>query len=163
MLWKWSYAATLRKPASSSSISPQCRRSVSQGLGSFQSPGAHPSEPPAKLLLSLLHPPLAMLPFFVPLLVPSPHVFHSSCSTFYFPQQPLFNLCHLFLLSPQQWPLFAFTLLSIFPSVPFRSSSPPSYPASLQPCIIRPKHKPAQAHIWKEFGHGSFLPRRLNI
>lgn len=78
--------ATLRSPASSS-LSPQCRRSVSQGLGSCRSPGAHPSEPPAKLLLSLLHPlscsalflcsPLGSLfPLFLPLVFNS--LFHFS-------------------------------------------------------------------------------------
>lgn len=42
-------------------LSPRCRKSVSHGLGRFQSPGAHPSEPPAKLLLSLFHPPARLL------------------------------------------------------------------------------------------------------
>lgn len=67
----WRIAAMLLHRGASSSLSPQCRKSVSQGLGSFQSPGAHPSEPPAKLLLSFLHPlSLALLSFFVPFLVP---------------------------------------------------------------------------------------------
>lgn len=34
---------------------------------------------------------------------------------------------------------------------------------TLQLHINRPKQKPVLGHIWKEFGHGSFLPRRLNI
>lgn len=76
--------------------------------------------------------------------------------------RPLFNLHRLFPLSPQQ----NFSLshpYQFYSLFPFHSSSSLSDPPPLQPCIIRPKHKPAQAHIWKEFGHGSFLPRRLNI
>lgn len=166
MLWKWSYVATLRSFASSSSssLSPQCRRSVSQGQGSFQSPGAHPSEPPAKLLLSLLHPFSCSLSlsFLFPSRFPLPT--SSAPRVQLSPSfQPLFNFHRFFLTSSSTTALFSFKLLSIFPSLPFRSSSSPSDPAPLQPCIIRPKHKPAQAHIWKEFGHGSFLPRRLNI
>lgn len=104
-----------RYAASSSSLSPQCRRSVSQGLGSFQSPGAHPSELPAKLLLSLLHPlSLALLSFFVPLLVLSSHFFYSSCSAFFFTSAS-FQLPSYIPTFPSTTPLFAFTLLSILP------------------------------------------------
>lgn len=160
---KWSYAAALRSPASSSSssLSPQCRRSVSQGLGSFQSPGAHPSEPPAKLLLSLLHP----LSSFVPL-VPLVPLFRllAFISPLRFSLFSTSTIYSWFCLKKRRFSFFfALSLLSVSPSLPFRSSSSPSDPAPLQPCIIRPKHKPVQAHIWKEFGHGSFLPRRLNI
>lgn len=146
----------------SSSLSPQCRRSVSQGLGSFQSPGAHPSKPPAKLLLSLLHPlSLTLLFLCSPLgaLFPLSQLiafnFLLHLSLFFFSQL----LCF-----PQQHTLFAAkTLLVICSSLPFPFSSSPGETAPSQPHIIRPEHKPAQAHIWKEFGHGSFLPRRLNI
>lgn len=61
-------------------------------------------------------------------------------------------------ICPQTF-LLLLPLLSAY--LPFHSSS--IGPSPLQPCIIRPKHKPVQAHIWKEFRHGSFLPRRLNI
>lgn len=95
---------------------------------------------------------LSLLTLFVPLMVPSsssaPHAQLSSFSLLSASTKVLF---------------FCFTLLSISLSLPFRSSSSCSAPAPLQPCIIRPKHKAEQAHIWKEFGHGSFLPGRLNI
>lgn len=110
-------------------------------LPSFSSPSS---------ILSLS---LSLLTLFVPHMVPS-----SSSA-------PDTQLPSFFLLSPLTTALFfpCFTLLSISLSLPFRSSSSCSAPAPLQACIIRPKHKAAQAHIWKEFRHGSFLPGRLNI
>lgn len=128
-------------------------------MGSFQSPGAHPSELPAKLLLSPSFFLLSFLSFpfdfLVPLLLLL--VFDLLPSL-----RPLFNLHRLFPLSPQQNFSLSHPYL-FYPLFPFHSSSSLSDPPPLQPCIIRPKHKPAQAHIWKKFGHGSFLPRRLNI
>ena len=105
--------------AASSSLSPQCRRSVSQGQGSFQSPGAHPSEPPAKLLLSLLHP-LSCSALFL-----CSHFFSSSCSALSFTWATL-RLPSLAPAFPSATPLSAFTLLSVFPLLLFlsqRSSS----------------------------------------
>lgn len=124
-------------------------------LPSFSSPSSILSL--ALLFLSLFFfcsPPRSLFPLLL-----TPHVQLSPSL------QSLFNFRHLFLLSPPLQGHFLpfFALLSIFPSLPFLSSSSPSDPAPFQTCIIRPKHKPAQAHIWKEFGDGSFLPRRLNI
>lgn len=104
----------LPSAASSSSLSPQCRRSVSQGQGSFQSPGAHPSEPPAKLLLSLLHP-LSCSALFL-----CSHFFSSSCSTLSFTWATL-RLPSLTPTFPWTTPLSAFTLLSVFPPLLFLS------------------------------------------
>ena len=68
----------------------------SSGAGDFQSPGAHPSEPPAKPLFSLLHPLACSLLFFVVhLSVPTSHLLHPSCSTFSFAAAFFFfNSCH---------------------------------------------------------------------
>lgn len=117
------------------------------------------------------HIPLNRLPSFSFLLHPLSPLF--LCSTSCFPHVQL---------SPSHQPLFYFDSLIYSHFLPNNSAfhfshsylfSPPFYPccssssprdlAPFQSCIIRPKHKPAQAHIWKEFGHGSFLPRRLNI
>lgn len=120
---KWSYAAALRSPASSSSfssLSSQCRRSVSQGLGSFQSPGAHPSEPPAKLLLSLCSALFLCSPL-------GSHFFTSSHSSL----SPSLNLLSTYVIPPHFPPsataLFTFSSLSVFPSL---------YPSSPLPLSV---------------------------
>lgn len=128
-------------------------RAVSQKLGSFQSPQAHPSELPAKLLFSFLHP---FLFFSLSLLNHSSHCICKSItftSAFFF----FFYLCRYlnFFQLRRHICLSHFLVDFLFTILLFL------LPAKLYSCT-----QIAQActgsHL-EGVQNGSFLPRQLNI
>ena len=149
---KWSYAVEGCRALPPPPSHPSVEDLLVRGRGVFSLQGHIPLNrlPSFSSPSSILS--LALLSFFVPT-SSAPHAQLSPSL------EPLFDFRHSLLPSPQRR---HFPLSHSYLFFPFSSSSPRD-PAPLQPCIIRPKHKPAQAHIWKEFGHGSFLPGRLNI